>query len=184
MHSDEELYGAFLYGDEAAFDELMLRYGDSIVFYLFGYLHSAEDAEDLMIDAFARILVKKPAIREGCFKAYLYKTARNLAYRHHARSLKRREFSTEGMEALLSDGGSVDAFVGEKERNAALYRCLRRIDPQLREALWLVYSEGLSYAETAGILGTTEKRVDKLLSRAKKQMRTELEKEGVTNAYE
>ena len=184
MRSDDELYADYLAGDPAAFDELMIRHGDSIVFYLTGYLRNAEDAEDLMIDAFARIMVKRPRIGQGCFRAYLYKTARNLASRHRARSVKRAEFSTDGMEELLSDGGSVENAFREKERDGALYRCLDRIDPRLREALWLVYSEGMSYAEAAGVRGTTEKKVDKLLSRAKKQMREELGKEGITNAYE
>ena len=58
-----------------------------------------------------------------------------------------------------------------------------RIDPELREALWLVYSEGLTYAEAASVMGVNAKRVDHLLSRGKKQMREELKKEGVLGAY-
>ena len=184
MPTDDELYRGYLSGDSASFDELMIRYGDAVVSYLRGYLHSTEDAEDLMIDAFARIMVKKPLIREGGFRAYLYKTARNLASRFHARSLKKPEFSMEGMEEILSDGRGVDDLLREKEHGDLLRLCLGRIDPALREALWLIYAEGLSYREAAGIMKTTEKRIDKLLGRAKKQMRAELEKEGMTHAYE
>ncbi|MBR6014761.1 MAG: sigma-70 family RNA polymerase sigma factor, partial [Firmicutes bacterium] len=77
MHgrSDDELYSLYLSGDNAAYDELMLRYGDSITVFLNGYLHNVHDAEDLMIEAFARIMVKKPLIKVGGFKAYLFKTA-------------------------------------------------------------------------------------------------------------
>lgn len=182
--TDDELYRGFLSGNTASFDELMTRYGDGIVFYLYGYLHSTEDAEDLMIEAFARIMVKKPTIREGCFKAYLYKTARNLALRCRARTLKTAEFSAEGMEEFFTDGRTAADDFRDKERKALLHLCLERLDPQLRETLWLVCAEGLSYRETAEILHVTEKRIDKLLGRAKKQMRTELEKVGVTNAYE
>ena len=98
LKSDSELYKLFLSGDQAAYDELMIRHGDGLTFYLNGYLHNLQDSEDLMIDAFARIMVKKPCIREGGFKVYLYKTARNLAARFHFSSKKNMSFSLDDME--------------------------------------------------------------------------------------
>ena len=65
MQSDHELYSLFLAGDTRAYDELMIRYGDSLTVYLNGYLHDWHDAEDLMIEAFARIMAKKPRIRRA-----------------------------------------------------------------------------------------------------------------------
>ena len=78
MHTDDELYHLFLSGDTTSYDELMIRHGDSLTVYLNGYLHDWQDSEDLMIEAFARIMVKRPRMSEGKFKAYLFKTARNL----------------------------------------------------------------------------------------------------------
>ena len=46
-----------------------------------------------------------------------------------------------------------------------------------------MYVEGMSYAEAAKIMKVTSKRIDHLLQRGKKQMRIELEKEGVAGAY-
>ena len=51
--NDSTLYAEFLTGDNAAYDRLMLRYGDALTMYLKGFLYSWEDAEDLMIEAFA-----------------------------------------------------------------------------------------------------------------------------------
>ena len=59
MKSDKELYDLYLAGDIAAYDELIVRYGDSLTFYLNGYLHNLQDAEDLMVEAFARIIEKE-----------------------------------------------------------------------------------------------------------------------------
>jgi RNA polymerase sigma-70 factor (ECF subfamily) len=53
----------------------------------------------------------------------------------------------------------------------------------MREALWLVYFEDLSYAETAEVMNVSVKKIDNLLSRGKKRLREELEKEGVEHAY-
>lgn len=198
--SDDVLYRLYLKGDAASYDELMIRYGDRLTFYLHGYLHDVNDAEDLMIEAFARIMAKKPRIGEGAFKAYLFKTARNLALRFQDQKRRMQVFSIDSMDSDLADivlatnaaaGSSppgksspVEEDIGQAERNQVLHLCLDRIEPELKEALWLVYFEGLSYSQAASVMKTSSKKVDHLLQRGKRQMRDELALEGVTNAYE
>lgn len=190
--ADDTLYHRFRGGEAAGFDQLMIRYADSVIRYLYGYVHDLEEAEDLMIDAFARIYAKKPAIGEGAVKAYIFRVARNLALRSRQRSLRLQTFSIEGMEemdgtksgAAFQDPVTVESDLGTRQRNHILYQCLEQIDPDLREALWLVYVEGLSYAQTATVLGVKPKRVDRLLVRGKEIMRRELSRQGITNAYD
>jgi RNA polymerase sigma-70 factor (ECF subfamily) len=179
--TDDGLYRAYLAGDNAAGDALMLRCADALTAYLAALLHSAEDAEDLMLDCFSVILVNKPRIAEGNFRAYLFKTARNKARRLWKLRLKEREFRPD--ETLPSAADSPEADVWAGERSAIVQRCLNRIAPQYREALWLVYDADLSYAQAAEVLGCGVKRIDNLLTNGKKRMREELEKEGITNAY-
>ena len=183
MHSDDELYSQFLAGDPSSYDQLMIRYGDPLTFYLNGYTHDLQDAEDLMIDAFAKIMVKKPKIAEGSFKAYLYKTGRNLATRFHERR-KHLVFGYEEFSEEIADPVLTEAILKDERRKEVLDLCLERIDPELKEALWLVYYEDLSYAQAAKIMNVSTKRIDHLLVRAKQHMRKELQKEGTTNAYE
>lgn len=180
---DSELYNSFLGGDTNSYDQLMIRYGDSLTFYLYGYLHDWEEAEDLMIEAFARIMAKRPRIAEGAFKAYLFRTGRNLSIRSVERRRRIKMFSVDGMEKEASDIEDIPQTLADEERAETLRRCLDRIEPDLREALWLVYMERMSYAQAARVMGVKEKRIDRLLARGKKQMRLELEKEGITNAY-
>ena len=193
--NEDLLYRRFLSGDTAAYDQLLIRYGDSLVMYLNGYLRDFQESEDLMIEAFARIMAKRPSIRDGFFRAYLYKTARNLALRFNQKKRRLQVFSTDGMDREFADsiifretGGdtddrSVTQRLEKEEKMRALYQCLDRIDPDLREALWLVYAEDMTYAQAASVMGVKVKRVDRLLARGKQQMRNELRKEGVTNAY-
>ena len=68
------------------------------------------------------------------------------------------------------------------EKNEILHLCLERIDPQYREALWLVYIEEMSYAEAAAVMQVSVKKIDNLLSRGKLHLRKELEKEGMNDA--
>ncbi len=196
MMTEDMLYDSFLRGDITAYDQLMIRLGDPLVLYLNGYLHDWQEAEDLMIEAFARIMAKKPSIKAGSFKAYLFRTGRNLALRFYERKRRIRMFSMDGMEKdaadsfLLANAGGVQegetpaGMLAAGERKKTLLTCLDRIEPDLREALWLVYIDDLSYAQAAEVMGIKVKRIDRLLARGKQQMRIELEKEGVTNAYE
>ena len=73
MSTDEEFYKQYLCGDEAGLEALMKKYGDPLTLYINGYLHDVHEAEDLMIEAFSYLFTKKPRIRDGGFKAYLYK---------------------------------------------------------------------------------------------------------------
>ena len=90
MSTDEEFYKQYLCGDEAGLEALMKKYGDPLTLYINGYLHDVHEAEDLMIEAFSYLFTKKPRIRDGGFKAYLYKAARHMALRHKSKRWWRR----------------------------------------------------------------------------------------------
>ena len=85
MTCDESLYRQYLSGDDAGLEALMKKYGDPLTLYIDGYLHDVHEAEELMLDVFAYLFTKKPRIRDGGFKAYLYKAARHMALRHKSR---------------------------------------------------------------------------------------------------
>ena len=76
-------YRQYLDGKEESADILVERYGDALTYYINGYIHDIHESEDLMIEAFAQIFAKeRPIDGKGSFRAYLYKTARNLTIRH------------------------------------------------------------------------------------------------------
>ena len=178
--SDDALYRQYLAGDPSAGDALMLKWADALTAYLAALLHNDQDAEDMMLECFAVLLVKKPKIAEGCFRAYLLKMARNKATRLHWLRLRRNEFSLD--ETLISQGDTPEEILGRSEQSVALFRCLNRVAPQYREALWLVYGLGLRYAQAAEVMGGNAKKVDDLLRNGKKSLRRELEKEGINDA--
>ena len=97
--TEDALYRQYLSGDVSAFDTLITKYTGRLVVYLAGLTHNLQDAEDLAIDTFAAILLKKPDIRPGNFQAYLYKAARNRAIRFHAIRSRVRLFTLEDAQA-------------------------------------------------------------------------------------
>ncbi len=178
MQSDSELYQGFLAGRDEYLEQLMALYGDELMYYINGYIHDLDDSEDLMIEAFARIMLKRPKIEEGKFKAYLFKTGRHLAARFHSIFSRAEVFNIDDLEMEPADPEILEESVAGEEQKEALRECIHRLDHDMQEAIWLVYFRGMSYRDAATVMQVTEKRIDHLLDRSKKKLREEMEKEG------
>ena len=180
MISDEELYRQYLSGDETGLNELMRKYGDPLILYINGYLHDIHEAEDLMIEVFSYLFTKKPHIRDGGFRAYLYKAARHMALRHKNR--RRLLFSLDGLTDEPDGQTLVEEVVHTKERDQILHFCMAELKPDYREALYLTYFEGMSYLQAAEVMRKSEKQITNMVYRGKERLRGLLEREGITNA--
>lgn len=184
MISDETAYQRYLDGEEKAADLLVEKYGDALTLYINGYIKDVHEAEDLMIEAFSCVFAKeRPIGGEGSFKAYLYKTARNLSLRHRRKrripflSFDELDFEPQS-EALLDT-----AFV-RSERDRQLYEALDKLKVEYRETLYLVCLEELSYRDAARVMGKSESQITNLVHRGKQSLKTILEQEGFSYADE
>ena len=180
MVIDEELYRQYLRGDEAGLEALMRKYGNPLTLYINGYLHDVHEAEDLMIEVFSYLFTKKPRIRDGGFKAYLYKAARHMALRH--KSKRKPLFSLDTLTGEPDGRLLVEEVIRTEERNRILHFCMDEMNPDYREVLYLTYFEGMSYAQAAEVTGKTVKQITNMVYRGKESLRRLLEREGITNA--
>lgn len=178
--TDEQYYRLYLDGDETGLSELMKKYGSALTLYINGYLHDLHEAEDLMIEVFTYLFVKKPRIREGGLKAYLYKSARHMAIRH--RKKLHLSFSMENLSEEPESDLLVEEVVKTKEQNEILHFCMKQLQQNYREALYLVYFENMSYAQAAEVMGKSVKQITNMVYRGKHNLRGLLEKEGITDA--
>ena len=87
----------------------------------------------------------------------------------------------DDLDCELASGERIEDGILQDERARALYRCLEKIPSDYREALYLVYIEGMSYDEAGAIMRKTRKQVDNLVSRGKRAMRPLLAEEGVSH---
>ncbi len=182
MISDEAAYRRYLDGDNKAADLLVERYGDALTLYINGYIKDMHEAEDLMIEAFSRLFAKeRPITREGGFKAYLYKIARNLALRHEGKRrilfLRLDELDFEPQSDALAETELL-----RSERDRRLYAALEKLKTDYREALYLVYFERMSYQSAAAVMSKNEQQVKNLVYRGKQSLKTILEQEGFVYA--
>ncbi len=180
MVCDESYYRQYLSGDDEGLNALMEKYGDPLTLYIDGYLHDVHEAEELMLDVFAYLFTKKPKIRDGGFKAYLYKAARHMALRR--KSGRRFLLSLDELEDQPDGRLLAEDVIRTAERNRVLHFCMGEMNPDYREVLYLTYFEDMSYAQAAEVTGKTVKQITNLVYRGKESLRKLLEREGITNA--
>lgn len=96
--SDEELYKDFLNGNQKSFEEIVDRYAEKLIFFIYGYVKNVETSEDLSQDVFLYLLTKKENYKFKCsLKSYLYMIAKCRALNY----IKREKNKTDFNESLL-----------------------------------------------------------------------------------
>jgi len=175
--TDEQLFVRFL--EEGNSDDLRVlldRYRESLTLFLYGYVHNMEDAEDIMMSAFA-VAASGASVFSGrsSFKTWLYGIGRNLAM-HHLRSLRRTD--PLGHEVEAGSDSTADMRMLEDEEKRQLYTALEELPDDYRNALYLVYFENMDHDEAARIMKKSKKQIYNLVFRGKQSLKDILERMG------
>ena len=179
MDNGASSYRRYLSGDDNGIVEIVTAYKDGLILYLNGYVKNILLAEELTEETFFRIMVKKPVFFGLCsFKTWLYTIGRNTATDYLRRHSRESGTSAEEMENCVAEESDLERAYLREEQKLLLHRCLKKLNPDYRQVLFLVYFEGFSNEEIARILRKNQRQVRNLLYRAKQALKTELEKEG------
>lgn len=163
-------------GDQNAFARLVGQYQgmvSGIALSRLGDLHQSEDlAQETFLVAWQKLHELEDAEK---FPGWICSIARNLA-----RNLSRKRVQTErtglGLETATT-ASRPDTDLIRAEQNALIVASMQKIPERYREALVLFYRADRSIAEIAQALDITEEAARKRLSRARKHLRHELEKQ-------
>ena len=158
--------------------ELHERYLKEVFRYVLQRVTTIEEAEDITAEVFAAAATGLPRFRGECAPhLWLLSIARRQIARAHRRKAARREtFASELAgeapeapalwEALAAVEGPEAALLRAEARRE-LYRLIRQLHPDQREALMLHYMERLSVAEIAVVMERSPGAVASLLHRAR-----------------
>jgi len=163
--------------DPEAFGVLYERYMGRIYSYIYYRTGNHHDAEDLTAHTFHRALqhVAHYVDRGLPFSAWLYRIAHNLVANWHRDNSRRQVISIDDL--ILSGSKREDpvAAAEEKERQNTLLRAIRRLPPERQELLILKFTEQMSNAEIARVMGRTEGAIKSLYHRTLVALREELQ---------
>ncbi len=176
-------------GDEVAFTELVANYQDRIVGIFCHLLGNKEAAEDLAQDVFLRVYRSRANYQaKAKFSTWLFRIANNLASNSRRNKGRRKEVNLNPQDSgpfgmrpeeqlLMEKSGLMPARqIGLKETQAVVREALGTLNERQQMAVLLHKFEGMSYADIGAAMKLSEAAVKSLLSRARDNLRVQLEK--------
>lgn len=166
-------------GDESGLAEIIRDYKNGLIFYINSIVSNIHIAEELAEDTFVLLGTKKPKDKgKGSFKTWLYTIGRNIAIDYLRRNSRYAEVSLDEVSEFISEEDNLEQAYINEEQKIIVHRALRKLKPEYRQVLWLIYFEELSNKETAKIMKKSVHNIETLVYRARKSLKSQLEMEG------
>jgi len=181
FYSDEQLMSLFQGGDENAYIELVNRYKDKLINFIFNYLGDLESSEDVVQETMIKLYQKKHYYKEiAKFSTWLYTIAKNLA---NTELRKRKQRKTTLLSQFSKDDKtyelpSNDPEPGQEIQTDIVNKIIRDAVEQLSEKFKIVIVlrdiQGLSYEDISEIINVPIGTVKSRINRARLQLQVEL----------
>lgn len=178
MEEDKRLYNDFILGNNDAFEQIMNKYRENLIYFIQRIVKSFDVAEDIAQDVFVYVLInKKEYDFKYTLKTYLYTIGRSRAINYLKKekrcvSLNLEHQGNYEIEEIM--------FLNERKRN--LKESINKLLPQHQLVIYLADIEELPYKEICKIMNKSMVQIKMLIYRARKNLKIILGKES--NKYE
>lgn len=166
--SDQNLVDRARNGDARAFECLVTRHYQSVYRVAYRWCGIREDAEDITQDVFVKVAGKIRTFKgRSAFRTWLYRVAMNTAMDFGRRRSARRAFSEAWKAEVhgLRDNPGEEAVAVQE-----LYAAIDALPPRQKAAALLVWAEGFTHREAAGVLECAEATVSAHLFQAREKL--------------
>lgn len=179
--TDEELILHFQEGDLYAFEQIVQRYKEPLVNFIYHYLGDRTDAEDVVQETFLRVYRNKHLYRNiAKFSTWIYTIASNLAKTELRRRRRRRILSISQMGFdnkdydLPDDLATPEGIVDGEMHESIIRASIEKLPAKFKEVVILRDVQEFSYEEISDILdipiGTVKSRVNRGRQRLQKKL--------------
>jgi len=164
--------------DNKTLSDIYDRHHHELFVYICGFTRMPEAAEDLLHDAFVRLIdySRKYPLDEKNIRAFLYTTARNLCIDHARRN---RKLDVSPLPENLESGGSAPQDELElRELRLKVQSLVDGRDPVSRSVYLMRTELEMPYQEIAEALGISERTAKRKMSSILEYLADSLEKSG------
>lgn len=172
--SDEALVARTKAGDAEAFSELARRHERVVYNLAYRFMRDPAFAEDMAQEAFLKAFRLLKGFRGECsFSTWLYRVTSSVCLTELNRTKRRGEVDLAAVPgAEPTTGPTRPSDVAELVR-----RCVTRLPDKYATIITLYYLEGVSYEDIAQVLDIPMGTLKTWMHRARRQLRTDVEKE-------
>lgn len=143
-------------------EELLDRYGNSILRLAYSYVHNMDDAEEILQETLIRFLKHAPVLEnESHEKAWLFRVAGNLCKNRLSYNRVRR---TDELSQWIA--------AEQREDLSFVWEAVKSLPVKYREVIHLFYYEGFTTAQIANVLNQKESTVRSHLMRGRERLKT------------
>ena len=163
---DQELVTRAREGDTRAFDALILKYGDKLYGLVYHMTSHKEDTHDLLQDIFARAYQSLGSFRgNSTFYTWIYQIAVNLTLNFLKKKKRRAGLSLNELDAAAhQDPALIDQTheanpeqqTNLNELQVKLNEAMQKLSEPHRMVVTMFDIQGMSHAEIAKVLKTSE----------------------------
>ncbi len=180
-----ELVEQLQQGNESAFSKLVDEWQDMVYNTAIGIVQNPQDADDITQEVFMQVYQSISSFKgESKFSTWLYQITLSKALDQEKKKKRKKRFAfvqqlfgNQGEELVQSIEFEHPGILMEKKESAqALFKALKQIPDNQRIAFTLHKLEGQSYMEIAEIMNTSLYAVESLMSRAKANLKKQLNK--------
>jgi RNA polymerase sigma-70 factor, ECF subfamily len=184
--TDEALMLRYQKGEVRAFEILLTRHRRGLYNFIFRFVGSREAAEDLLQEAFLRVIKGAGKYeRQAKFTTWLYTIARNLCVDHSRRMKHRRVQSLDAPVGTDSEGGKLLDLVASSDPGAArnavaaqlgirLQNAIAALSDEQREVFLMREFHQMPFKDIAEVVGVSENTVKSRMRYALDKLRVEL----------
>jgi len=180
-YTDEELIARFQEGDEQAYIELVNRYRNKLITFVYRFVNEFEQAEDIVQDALLKLYTHKHYYRNiAKFSTWIYTIAGNLAKTELRKKKQRKVTSISQMGPedrdyeLPSGAPDTDETAQSEYIEKTIQAAIQKLPLHFRTVTILRDIQELSYEEISKIVDVPLGTVKSRINRARLQLQKEL----------
>ena len=169
---DEILIEEFQNGDIKAYNQLVYRYKDRLLNYIYQFVYDMDLAEDLLQDTFLKLYTHKNSYKKiAKFSTWIYTIAGNFAKTELRKKKRRKTYSNSELvfsetELIVPDSSNEsDKEILNQSLKSDLNECLSNLSLDFKTIIILRDIQELSYDEISIIvelpLGTVKSRINR-----------------------
>ncbi len=171
MENDINIINLVKKGDVRAFDILVVKYQDRLVYSVYKFCKDFELSQDISQEAFVKAFKNIDKFRgESSFYTWIYRIAINTAKNYFSNKSRGAEtYNEDALDSALSDlsmnSDNPETLLAAEEMKDAVSQAFQNLPDEIRSTLSLREYDGLSYEEIAKVqncpIGTVRSRIFK-----------------------